>query len=68
MLDQKKLKEEERWEVREEEDVKYQKKEIKGSLSKEHEQERGKETPAIPDIHIFCSPFLLWVLDLLLCF
>ena len=59
--------------MREEEDVKYQKKEIKGSLSKEHEREREREketselTPVIPDVHTFCSPFLLWVLDLLPC-
>ena len=38
--DKKKQKEEERWEVREAEDVKYQKKEIKELLSKEHERER----------------------------
>ena len=42
MIYQKKQKEEERWEVREAEDVKYQKKEIKELLSKEHERERER--------------------------
>lgn len=36
--------------------------------SKEHKRELVRRLLMIPDIHIFCSPFLLWVLDLLPCF